>query len=78
MTLLSLTLARLDEMTQDVCVFVWLCVLEWRGGGVCVCVVCLSVWCRHHCFQKMWGAGQRGQVESLTGVTHAFIDNAGV
>ena len=43
--LLSLTLARLHEMTQGMCVFVWLCVWRWRGGGggVCVCVWCVCV-----------------------------------
>ena len=50
--------------------FVWLCVGVERER--CVCGV--SVWCRHHCFQKLRGAGQHGQVESLTGVTHALND----
>ena len=38
--MLSLTLARLYEMTQDMRVFVWLCVGVERERCV-VCVVCL-------------------------------------
>ena len=68
--MVSLTLARLYEMTQDMRVFVWLCV----GVGRKRCVCGVSVWCRHHCFKKLRGAGQHGQVESLPGVTHALND----
>ena len=64
-TLLSLTLTRFYEMTQDMCFFVWLCV-------VCLCGVDITAY-------KNYGVRRHhGQVDSLTGATHALIDNAGV
>ena len=60
------------DLLRHVCVLVS---VGGEGGGACVCV---SVRCRHHYFQKLWGAGQHGQVESLTGVTHLSNDDAGV
>ena len=48
---------------------------------MCVCVFCVCV-CESVNFispiEKIWGAGQHGLVESLTGVTHLLNDDAGV
>ena len=74
-TLLSLTLARLYEMTQDMCVCVVVCGGVEMERSVCVWCVCLV---STSLLSKIMGAGQHSQVESLTGVTHLLNDNAGV
>ena len=52
----------------------WLCV--WVVG-VCVLCVCESVNFTSR-IEKYGSAGQHGQVESLTWVTHLLNDDAGV
>ena len=60
----------LEIACRDVVV---VCVGVWERRSVCVCGGGV-----HHYFQTLWDAGQHGQVESLTGVTHVSNDDAGV